>query len=127
MDKKILLVDIDSEVNEINKKALECNGFQVTCAENAEEALDILNSSKPDAIVTEIMLENNDSGFGLAYCAKGKYPDIPVVILSDIVRKTGILFEINSDEERNWIKADEFINKPISPAKLALKIQRLLS
>jgi len=126
MEKNILIVDTDSEINEINKKALECQGFQVTCAESAKEALNVLNASKPDLIVTEVMLENNDSGFGLAKSAKDKYPEMPIIILSDIVRKTGILFELDSDDEKAWIKADKFINKPVNPAQLASKIKKLL-
>jgi len=124
MGKNILLVD--NEVNEINKKALECEGFQVTCAESAKDALNVLNGSKPDLMITEIMLENIDSGFGLAKIAKDKYPEMPVIILSDVVRQTGILFELGSADEKAWIKADKFINKPVNPAKLACKIKSLL-
>jgi len=127
MEKTILLVDTNGEINEANKKALECAGFQVACVESAKEALDVLSSKKPSIMVTEIMLENNDAGFALAHNAKGIYPDIHVIVLSDIVRKTGILFELSSDEEKNWIKADQFINKPISPENLAIKIKKLFN
>jgi DNA-binding response OmpR family regulator len=45
MGKNILLVDKDNEINEINKKALQCEGFQVTCAVSAKDALSVLNRS----------------------------------------------------------------------------------
>jgi CheY-like chemotaxis protein len=77
-------------------------------------------------MVTEVMLENNDSGFNLAKNAKDKYPEMPIVILSDVVRQTGILFELDSADEKVWIKADKFINKPVNPAKLACSIKKLL-
>lgn len=126
MGNSILIVDIDSENNDINKKYLECHGFEVNCVETANEAIEILNTSKPDLVITEIMLENNDSGFSLAYHAKKKYPEIGVIILTDVVRKTGIEFELNTEDEKSWIKADDWINKPINPAVLVKKINKLI-
>lgn len=126
MTKNILIVDNDKSVTEKNKKQLELEGFAVTVAETAKEAREKLEQLKPDLILTEIMLENNDSGFSLCYAAKKKYPDVPVIILSDIVRQTGVNFSLNSEEEKDWIKADELIHKPVYAANLACRIKRYL-
>lgn len=126
MGKNILFVDNDEESVAINKAAFEAEGYKVNLVNSAEEALKKLDESKPDLILTEIMLENNDSGFSLCYSAKKKYPDVPIIILTDIVRKTGITFEMNSKYEKEWIKADEFIQKPVNQESLVCKIKKYL-
>lgn len=126
MSKNILMIDSDKELVDINKKALESQGFQVKTLGTAKEALEYLTTSKPDLILTEIMLENKDSGFSLCYSVKKRYPDVPIVILSDVVRNTGISFGLNTKDEKNWIKADEFIHKPVSAAYLVNKVAKHL-
>lgn len=118
MTKNILLVDKDKEALNTNKDTLTSGGFEVKTATSAQEALDSVKESKPDLVITEVMLEHVDSGFSLAYNLKKSYPDMQVFILSDIVRKTGFQFNVNTHEQRDWIKADEFIDKPVSPASL---------
>jgi len=126
MQKNVLLVDNDAEYIEANKKAFEDDGFHVTTASTSLDALDKLNEYTPDIIVTEIMLENKDSGFTFCYHSKKKHPEVPVIILSEVVRKTGITFNLSTREDKDWIKADEFINKPISPVSLVCRAKRLL-
>lgn len=126
MEKTVLLVDNDEEFALESKEMLECNGFKVELASNSQEALEKFHQNKPDIVFTEIMLENIDSGFTLCYSIKKETPDIPIVILSDIVRKTGIVFDLNSKEEKDWIKADEFVNKPVTPANVLCRAQKYL-
>ena len=126
MSKNILIVDSDKELLDAHKEALMAEGFAVDIAASSNEALEKLSEAKPDFILTEVMLEHKDSGFSLCYAAKNKYPDVPIFILSDVVRSTGITFSLGSEEEKNWIKADEFIHKPINTASLVCKIKRYL-
>ncbi|OGI17110.1 MAG: hypothetical protein A2287_09120 [Candidatus Melainabacteria bacterium RIFOXYA12_FULL_32_12] len=126
MEKNILLVDSDEELLSAHKEALEADGFNIISATSTKDALDKLNELKPDLILTEIMLEYKDAGFSLCYHAKKKYPDVPVIILSDVVRKTGITFNLGSKEEKDWIKADEFIHKPVNKNSLVCRIKRLI-
>ena len=74
MDKTVLLVDNDQEFIEINKKALENEGFKVEFANNSKDALTKILETKPDLVLTEIMLENSDSGFSLCYSIKKRIP-----------------------------------------------------
>lgn len=126
MEKTVLLVDKDEEFLEISREGLVSQGFKVALANSAKEAMEKFTSIKPDLVITEIMLENVDSGFTLVYSMKKEKPEVPIIILSDIVRKTGIMFDLNSKEEKDWIKADEFVNKPINPASLGCRVKRFL-
>lgn len=124
MAKTILLVDNDKQTLNENSKYLSSQGFNVKTAATSSEAMETIESSKPDAVVMEVMLEHSDSGFSLSYNLKKKYPEMPVIILSDVVRKTGIEFGVSTHEQREWIKADEFIEKPVRPETLECHINR---
>ena len=126
MEKTVLLVDKDEEFLEINREGLVSQGFKVALANSAKEAMEKFNSIKPDLVITEIMLESVDAGFSLAYSMKKEKPEVPIIILSDIVRKTGIVFDLNSKEEKEWIKADEFVNKPVNTASLVCRVKKFL-
>jgi CheY-like chemotaxis protein len=126
MSKNILIVDNDCDSLKSSKKALEGAGFTVSEATTSEEALKKLEGSKPDLILTEVMLEHKDSGFSLCYLAKKKLPSTPIIILSNVVSETGISFNLASPEEKDWIKAEEFLHKPVNPATLVSKVKRYL-
>lgn len=124
MSKNILLVDKDKETINANKSSFEERGCQVRVASDSVEALKMVDESMPDIVITEIMLEHVDSGFTLCHTLKNKYPELPIFILSDVIRKTGINFSTKTKEEKAWIKADEFIDKPVNPQSLLCMVQR---
>ena len=57
---------------------------------------------------------------------KKENPVLPVLIVTDVLRKTGIAFELNSKNEKSWIKADELLNKPISQGNLLGNVKKYL-
>jgi DNA-binding response OmpR family regulator len=127
MTKNILLVDTDKENLKENAAYLKESGFEVKTANSAKEALDLIDVKKPDLVVTEVMLEHVDSGFSLCFNIKKKFPEMPVFILSDVVKKSGLNFNLKTHEQSNWIKADKFFDKPINPASLACYISKQLA
>ena len=126
MSKTILLVDNDKKTINENTELLKQHGYTVKSVETAKEALEEVSKSKPDAVVTEVMLEQADAGFGLCYHLKQKYPEMPVLILSGVVRQKEINFGVNTQEQRVWIKADEFIDKPVRPETVVCMLSRYL-
>jgi two-component system, OmpR family, response regulator len=71
-------------------------------------------------------MKNEDSGFVLSYKMKQKYPDVPVIIATAVSAETGMSFDVASDEDRQWIKADLYLEKGIRPEQLKLEILKLL-
>ncbi len=61
--KKVLVVDDDEDARELLQLALERRGYRVTLASSFASAKDALSSTKFDALVTDIELED---GSGLA-------------------------------------------------------------
>ena len=126
MIKTILLVDKDALfVEQIRQKFL-ASGFRMLCARTQAEAERILESTKPDVLVTEILLERQDAGFCLAWNAKKKYPSLPVVIVSSVTWHTGLYFSLSTPEDHQWIKADYFLDKPTRPEELESVIHHCL-
>jgi len=113
--KKILFVDDDIDLLEQDKMLLESKGYKVITAETGEEGWKLFQKEKPDAAVIDLIMEQMDSGFVLCHRIKktelGKR--IPVFILTSATYDTGFKFSASTNEEKEWIKCDGILNKPI--------------
>ncbi len=123
--KKILLVDDDIDLIEQTKLLLEAKGYEVITASNADQGWQLYLREKPDAAVVDLIMEEHDSGFILSYKIKkdGHGKNIPVFILSSATYLTGYKFGASTDEEKEWIRCDEMINKPVVIEDLIQKIE----
>jgi two-component system alkaline phosphatase synthesis response regulator PhoP len=123
--KKILLVDDDVDLLEQNKILIESRGYRVITAENSKEGWALFQSEKPDAAVIDLIMEEHDSGFILSYKIKkdsyGK--NIPVIVLTSAAYITGFKFSASTKEEKEWIKCDEIVNKPVVVDELIQKLE----
>ncbi len=126
INKTILIVDDDIDFLFQMRIIVEQFGFQVITAEGQYQAEEVIHHTKPDLAILDLMMENDDSGFILAYKIKSKYPDVPIIIATAVSAETGISFDISSAEDRQWIKADLFLEKGIRPDQLHREINRLL-
>ncbi len=124
--KKILLVDDDTDYLFQLSVALQDLGFEVITASTQKEAEDIVEKLKPDLAILDLMMENQDTGFILCHIIKNKYPDVPIIIASAVTAETGMLFDVDSEEDRQWIKADLFLDKGIRMDQLHKEINKLL-
>jgi len=123
----ILIVDDDMDYLIQTKLKLEKLGYKTITADSQREAELILEKTRPNLAILDLMMENEDSGFILCYKLKKKYPDMPVVILTAVAAETGITFDIQDENNRKWIKADLFLDKGIRYDILKNEIERLLS
>lgn len=123
--KKILLVDDDLDLLEQNKILIESKGYEVITANSSKEGWEIFRKTKPDACVIDLIMEEYDSGFILCHRIKkdehGK--DIPVFILTSATYDTGFKFGASTSEEKEWINADEVINKPVVIDEFVQKLE----
>lgn len=123
--KKILLVDDDLDLLEQNKILLESRGYEVLTAYNSKEGWEVFKKTKPDACVIDLIMEEYDSGFVLCHRIKkdehGK--NIPVFILTSATYDTGFKFGASTSEEKEWINADELINKPVVIDEFVQKLE----
>lgn len=127
--KKILLVDDDIDLLEQNKTLLESKGFKVITAENGGEGWKIFQKEKPDAVIVDLIMEQMDSGFVLCHKIKKteKGRQIPVFLLTSATYETGFKFNASTQEEKEWIKCDGILNKPVVIEDLVAKLENFTS
>lgn len=126
LNKTILIVDDDMDYLFQTKMNVESFGFDVVTAENEQEAEDIIKKMKPDLAILDLMMEKEDSGFILCYKMKKVYPDMPIIVATAVAFETGISFNLNSEADRKWIKADLYLEKGIRADQLHNEINKLL-
>lgn len=80
---KILVVDDNINDREILFALLNAEGYEVTCAFNGVEALENIRESKPDLVISDIMMPEMD-GFGLCRELKKRMETmkIPIILYS---------------------------------------------
>ena len=126
MPHNVLLIDDDPDFRQQTKQCLLDAGYNVTEAEGENQAYEIARNKKFDIAVLDLILENSDSGFTLSYHFKQNYPNMPIVLLSSSNSEFGIEFSLESAAERDWIKADVLLNKPIRNEQLLHAVRQLL-
>ena len=123
-DTTVLLVDDDSDFLLQGRLQLEQLGCRVILAGSRREAATILETTRPDAAVIDLMMEDPDAGFTLAYQIKSRYPDVPVIMTTAVTQATGLTFE--KVPGQHWIKADVILSKPVRSDQLKAELERLL-
>ena len=124
MKKSVLLVDDDVDFLEQHRLFLESENYDVVAAQSRAEAEDLLKTLRPDLAILDLMMEETDDGFVLAYNIKKKDPHIPVILVTAVTSETGLEFD-SVGEEGSWIKADAILPKPIRFEQLKREIHRL--
>ncbi len=124
--KTILIVDDDADYLFQLKLTVKAMGFEVITADTQKEAESIIEKMRPDLAILDLMMENQDTGFILSHKIKNLYPDVPVIIASAVTAETGMLFDVTTEEEQDWIKADLFLDKGIRNDQLHKEINKLL-
>ncbi len=122
----VLLVDDDPDYIFQVAFYLRKAGFEVMTVESQAEAEQVITKVKPDIAVFDLMMENDDSGFILCYKLKRLYPDVPVILATAVSRATGITFGLSGGQDREWIRADLFLEKGVRPEQLEQEIRKLL-
>ena len=109
----MLLVDDDEDFLFQQRLQLEAAGFRVAVAGSRREAEEILARATPDVAVVDVMMEHPDAGFVLWPSHPQAGSRVPVILVTSVNSETGLDFDLATDEERAWIKADAVLAKPI--------------
>jgi len=117
---KILVVD-DNEMNlKMVSVVMAKDGYEVTTALNAAEALKSLETSLPNLAILDVMMPDMD---GFELCRRLRIrPDtasIPIIILT-------ALSELDERMKAYEAGADDFIAKPFQPQELSARVKVLL-
>ena len=114
---RILVVDDEESCREGLRRLLEAWGYEADTAASAEAALELLESRNPSAILTDLVLPGGMDGIELVRRLKNHYP-VPVIVLSG-------QGTIENAVEAVKLGAQDFLEKPVEPAKLQLLLERM--
>lgn len=126
LNKTALIADDDNDLLFQLKLNLENMGFDVLEAHGQKEAEEFMATQKFDIAIFDLIMENQDSGFVLAYKVKQKFPDTPVIIATNVTAETGMVFGVDDQIEKRWIKADRYLEKSLRPDQLRREVYKLL-
>jgi len=124
--KTIFIVDDDADYLFQMTKMIEKMGFEVISAYGQKEAEKVIGVINPDLAIFDLMMENKDSGFILCHKIKQIKPDLPIIIATALTADTGMIFGLDNEKDRKWIKADLYLEKGIRPDQLHREINKLL-
>ena len=113
----VLFVDDDKEVLLINEKFFRSEGYKVVTCSNSRECISVVNKTKPDCIVLDVMMPGLD---GYTLCREiRKASNTPIIFL------TGKTSE--DDKIEGLVTgADDYMIKPYSLKELKARIDVII-
>ncbi len=119
--KKILVVEDDKFLASAYRVKLSKSDFEVNIASNGQEALDVIDEFKPDAIILDLVMPVMD-GFTTLKKIKenSSWNKIPVLIASNLGQKEDI------DKAKNLGSADYIVKSNMSMDELVKKINTII-
>ncbi len=120
MKPKILVADDEPDVLNLVAANLRVAGWEVLTAENGPEAVEAVQSERPELIVLDLMLPGL-SGLEVCRLLKGDpaTAGIPIVMLTAKAEEVDRIVGLE-------LGADDYVTKPFSPRELVLRIKNVL-
>lgn len=115
--KKILIADDEERIVKLVSDFLTASGYEVVCAADGREALDLFEKTGADLAIIDIMMPEID-GWAVTREIRKK-SDIPIIMLSARAEEFDLLTGFESG-------IDEYVTKPFSPAVLVKRVEALL-
>lgn len=113
----ILVVDDEEPIRQLASLYLEKEGFQVTCAADGPEAIELAQRQKPALVVLDLMLPTID---GFEVCRRLRHDsDVPILMLTarneDVDKIVGL-----------ELGADDYLTKPFNPREMVARVKAIL-
>lgn len=116
--KHVLLVDDEEHLLVTLRDFLVHEGYEVTLARRAEEALEELRTIEPDIVILDISMPGIGGVGFLRRCNEPDGPSVPILVLTA---------RANMKQFFDGIEVDGFLSKPCSKEDLVSEIERIIS
>jgi DNA-binding response OmpR family regulator len=120
VSKKILIADDEPSIVAAVEFLLQRNGYDVSVARNGDEALELMERSRPDLVLLDVMMPRKS---GYEVCSRMReredWRDIKIIMLSARGRDAEVTRGLAAG-------ADVYVIKPFSTRELMDKIRDLL-
>ncbi|HIK44934.1 MAG TPA: response regulator transcription factor [Leptolyngbyaceae cyanobacterium M65_K2018_010] len=119
--KTVLIVDDDPILQVALTRRLKAQGFGVVNAASGVEALNLLDTTRADVVVSDILMPEMD-GFELCRQVRASPRDqlLPFIFLSS-------LGTVSDRVQGHLIGADDYLVKPFHPQELMAKVQAAIA
>ncbi|MCU7959769.1 MAG: sigma-54 dependent transcriptional regulator [gamma proteobacterium symbiont of Bathyaustriella thionipta] len=114
---RILVVDDEADIRQLVSDILQDEGYKVSMAEDGNKARRALKDSKPDLILLDIWMPDLDGISLLKEWAENDNLPCPVIMMSGHGT-------VETAVEATRLGAYDFLEKPLSLAKLLLTVER---
>jgi DNA-binding NarL/FixJ family response regulator len=123
--KTILIIDNEPEFLESLRRTLEAKGYRVVTASSKAQAKEIANQGRFDALVLGTLTPRGEAFAFHQWLKQNPLTrDLPFLVID--ARPERRLLEGWRRDEGMQLEADDYVTKPIEPAMLVPRIQRLL-
>ena len=120
MSKRILVVEDQEDNRQIVRDMLASTEYEISEAENGEQALASITKQRPDLILMDIQLPIMDG-----YTATARIKADPALRSIPIIAVTS--YALSGEEEKaRAAGCDDYVPKPFSPRQLLAKIHHYL-
>ena len=120
MSKHILVVEDQPDSRQIIRNMLTGTDYEITEAENGEEALTAIAKQRPDLILMDIQLPIMDG-----YTATNQIKADPALRSIPIIAVTSYALA-GEEKKARAAGCDDYVTKPFSPRELLAKIRQYL-
>ncbi len=114
---KLLFVDDDLDLLNINTKYFSKYNYQVITSTNGINIMEIVKSTSPDCIILDIMMPDID-GYSICESIRA-YSDTPIIFVSGLTKPDNKIKGL-------LLGADDYITKPYSLKELRVRINVIL-
>ena len=117
MATKVLIVDDEESLVRLVRGYLEREGFEVSSAQDGEEAVAMARQVLPDLVILDLMLPGID---GVEVCRRlRQFSDAYVIMLTARVEEIDKIVGLS-------VGADDYVTKPFSPRELVARVKAML-
>lgn len=116
-NKKILVVDDESQIVRVMRQILNAHHYQIRTASDGEAGIELFSDWKPDLVITDLQMPNVD---GLQLCRRlREFSEVPIIVLSV------------KDDEKTIVEAldagaDDYVTKPFGTNELLARVRAAL-
>ncbi|MFH0764339.1 MAG: response regulator transcription factor [Candidatus Omnitrophota bacterium] len=120
MKETILIIEDEKDIVKMLEYNLKKEGFRVRSIRNGEDALNSVNSARPDLIILDLMLPGMD-GLEVTKTLKAntKTASTPIIMLTAKSLESDKIVGLE-------LGADDYVTKPFSPRELIARIKAVL-
>ena len=111
---RILIIEDEQAIAELEKDYLEMNGFEITVCNDGQTGEELALTTDVDLIILDLMLPGED---GYEVCRKVReVKDIPIIMVSAKKEDIDKIYGLG-------MGADDYMTKPFSPSELVARVK----